>query len=34
MPIHPKPPPTGNGDKTVEQVVKDNKKKKDKKPKK
>lgn len=34
MPVHPKPPPTGNdGDKTVEEVVKD-KKKKEKKPKK
>lgn len=35
MPIHPDPPPTGNdGDKTVEEVVKDKKKKKVKKPKK
>ena len=34
MPVHPKPPPTGNdGDKTVEEVVKD-KKTKVKKPKK
>jgi len=35
MPVHPKPPPTGNdGDKTVEEVVKEKKVKKTKKTKK